>query len=721
MPYVSEGESVILSGNWTTHPEYGEQFRVEYYEMMMPADTDAILKYLSSGIISGIREATAKKLVDKFGTDTLNIIMNEPEKISAIKGITKDKAKKISEAYRALQSVQSIIMFLQQYSISAGIAVKVHNILGAAAIEKIKENPYILADEIDGITFKTADNIASSLGFPKNTPVRIRSGIKYILRNAAYTNGHSYLPKTLLIEHAAYNLGVEEDDITNALSELLSKRDIIIDTVENTNVVYLFSFYEAENYVALRIFSLSAHEQKLSVTEKKLVETLNGIEKESDTELAPEQRDAVITAATSGCMILTGGPGTGKTTTINAIIKMMKSLGLKIALAAPTGRAAKRMSELTGLESKTIHRLLGTQMSGGFPTFTHNESNPFSADVIILDETSMIDIMLMSSFLRAMKYGSKLILAGDSDQLPSVGAGNVLHDIINSGVVPVIKLTKIFRQAEKSMIIVNAHKINAGIPPVLSVHNNDFFFLQRATPEQSAFTVVDLFKNRLPKSYGMNPITDIQVLAPMKKGITGTINLNKMLQLHVNPPADDKAEHKYGNIIFREGDKVMQIKNNYDIEFSQENGEGGLGIFNGDMGIISGINDSEKYMTIIFDEDRKVVYPYSNLGELDLAYAMTVHKSQGNEFRAVVMPLCSFIPKLMSRNLFYTAVTRAKNLVILVGSANIAEKMTLNNSFNKRFTGLGERIYKVKNSPLEKESTIGSEETKDNEEGTDLQ
>lgn len=705
MPYVSEGESVSLSGSWTTHPDYGEQFKVSYYETVLPTDEQSILKYLSSGVIPGIREATAKKLMERFGTDILQILLTEPEKIAEIKGITKEKAKKIGESYQELQSMQNIVMFLQQYNVNANIAVKVHNILGTNAVNAIRENPYILADRIDGVSFKTSDTIAFNMGLPKNSLLRIRTGVKYILQDAAYTSGHTYLPKTVLTEHAAYKLQVEEHEVENAISDLLAKREIFLDNVDNTDVYYLFSFYESEYYIARRLASMSVHEQKFTMTAEDCEKAIDELEEKNGISLAAEQRNAVLTAVSTGCMVLTGGPGTGKTTTVNSIIELFESLKLSVALAAPTGRAAKRMSQVTGLEAKTIHRLLGTQLNqDGLHNFTHNEENPLPADVIILDEVSMIDINLMASFLKAVKYGARLILSGDSDQLPSVGPGNVLHDIIDSKAVPVIRLNKIFRQAEESMIIVNAHKINHCEPPDLSVKNSDFFFLRRSNPEQVSFTVMELFKTRLPKSYGVDPISDIQVLSPTKKGLAGTINLNKLLQLHINPPHPAKPEHIYGNTVFRTGDKIMQIKNNYDIEFKRPNGECGMGIYNGDMGIIDSINTVDKYMVVIFDEDKRVEYPFTNLDELDLAYAITVHKSQGSEFPMVIMPVCSFAPMLMSRNLFYTAVTRAKDMVILVGSEKTVYAMTQNNSYEQRFTGLNEKLSSLKKIIIAKEN-----------------
>lgn len=694
MPYITEGATVTMSGIWTTHPDYGEQFKVSYCESVMPTDKESILQYLSSGIVSGIRKATAKKLVAHFGTEVFDVMLNSPERLAEIKGISHDRARKIGESYAELQSMRNIVMFLQKYNISANTAVKVHNVLGPNAINLIKENPYILADKVNGISFKTADTIAYNMGIPKNSTARICAGIKYILHTAAYSEGHTFLPKSTLTEHAVYTLTVLEEEVENVLSELVLQKDIFSDRIDNTDVYYLSPFYEAEYYIARRLCSLSNTEQKFVMTALEAERRIEIYEKEQGIALASEQKDAVITALSEGCMILTGGPGTGKTTVIRTILELLGALSLKVSLAAPTGRAAKRLSYVTGYEAKTIHRLLGTQQSsnGDFHTFMHNEQNPLTADVIIIDEVSMIDVSLMASFLHAIKHGARVIFSGDADQLPSVGPGNVLNDIIKSNAVPVIKLNKIFRQAEESLIIVNAHKVNKGTLPDIHIHSSDFFFLKRQNPENSAYTIMDLYMNRLPQSYSVEPFTSIQVISPTKKGYTGTENLNRLLQEHINPKSNTKLEHTYGKTIFREGDKVMQIRNNYDIEYKIEDKEHGMGIYNGDMGIIKSINQTDKYMLIVFDENKEVEYPFSFLDDIDLAYAITVHKSQGSEFPFVIMPVCSYTPQLTSRNLFYTAITRAKDMVVLVGSERVIANMVANNRQNDRFTGLCERL-----------------------------
>lgn len=695
MPTISEGETAELTGKWVRHPEYGEQFKVDLYSTVMPSDEQAMIKYLASGIIKGVREATAKKLVGAFGADVFNVIMTEPQRLAEIKGINKERAETISKSFCEQRAVQNIIMFLQQYNISANLAVKIHKIFGTEAVEKIKRNPYSLADRVEGITFKTADIIAFNIGLPKNNPMRIKSAVVYYLKEAAYVSGHTYMPRRMLIDHAVYELRVEETEVENAVSELLAEREIFFDNIDNTEVYYFYSFYHDEYYIARRLSSMAGAKRAYTMTADDAESEIDEFESENGISLAPEQRDAVVTALSTGCMILTGGPGTGKTTTINTIIELFEKKKLKIALAAPTGRAAKRMTQITGREAKTIHRLLCAQISGGTHLFAHDEENPLKEDVVILDEVSMVDTPLMASFLRALKPGACVIFSGDSDQLPSVGPGNVLHDIIESQTIPVIKLTKIFRQSKESLIIVNAHKINRGEMPEIYDRTKDFFFMRRLNHNMAVDTIAELYRDRLPKTYSLDPVNDIQVISPMKKGITGTIELNKKLQLCVNPPSRKKREYSYGKTIFREGDKVMQTRNNYDMVYTRLNDTRGTGIYNGDMGIIDSIHSEEKYMIITFD-DKIVEYPFSNLDELDLAYAITVHKSQGSEFPFVIMAVCSYIPMLMSRNLFYTAITRAKSMVVLVGSDQTVMKMTKNNSYTKRFTGLCERLCNIK-------------------------
>ncbi len=697
MPYISEGEHVVVHGAWVTHHEYGEQFRTEYYETLLPEDENAILQYLSSGIVPGIREATAKKLLERFGKDVLNIMLADPLRMSEIKGISESRARKIGEEFASLQSVQNIVMFLQQYRISANLAVKVHRELGNGAVEIIKSNPYVLADRVDGISFKTADNIASMMGVAKNNPERIRSGLIFFLNQGAYSSGHTYLPFDVLVEHGAYNLDINRDEAENQLNELVLDKRITFDTIGSVKVCYLTSLAKSEDYTARRIVSLAENNSEALAEEEVLDDMITRIAEAEGITLAAEQFEAVKASASSGCVVITGGPGTGKTTTINTIIKLLEEFKLKIVLTAPTGRAAKRMSQVCGMEAMTIHRLLGVQRSDGEGThiFCHDEENPLDADVVIVDEMSMIDITLMHAFLRAVKPGARIVLSGDADQLPSVGPGKVLKDIIGAAVVPTVKLARIFRQAQESLIVLNAHRINYGEFPDLERRDSDFFYMHRSHPDLIAETIADLYKNRLPRRYNLNAITDIQILSPSKKGIAGINSLNEIIQRDMNPPDFTKQEIAYGKVVFRVGDKVMQTKNNYDIPWLKEDGEEGTGIFNGDMGIIANISLTDKFLNIVFDEDKLVKYEFSNLDELELAYAITVHKSQGSEFPVVIMPLSQFPPMLMCRNLLYTAVTRAKQMVILVGSAEACARMVGNASERERYTGLGEKLKRT--------------------------
>lgn len=692
MPTVREGERAQLTGEWVTHPEYGEQFKVELYSTIMPSEETAVIKYLSSGIVKGVREATAKKLYEAFGDRVFDILTNAPEEIAKLKGISSERAHIMCKSFNEQRSVQNIVMFLQQYNINANTAVKIHKIFGSDSVDIIKRNPYTLANNVDGISFKTADTIAYNLGVAKNSPERIECAVMYFLREAAYTNGHTYMPRDLLCEHIEYMLNITAEEAQDGINRLISAREIVTDRIDNTEVLYLFSFYHEEKYIAKRIVSMMYSDNKYAVSEDVAEKEVDEFENKNKIKLAKKQREAVVTALSGGVMILTGGPGTGKTTTINAIITIMESLNIKVSLAAPTGRAAKRLAQLTKREAKTVHRLLGAQVSGNEHIFTYNEEHPLDSDVIILDEVSMVDTSLMAAFLRAVKPGGKVIFSGDSDQLPSVGAGNVLRDIIFSQTVRFVELTDVFRQSEESLIILNAHRINRGKVPELADRTKDFFFMRRATAFDVCNTVKELYKKRLPDSYGINPVTDIQVLSPTKKGLAGTVELNRTLQESINPAQKGKCEYSYGKTLFREGDKIMQTRNNYDMEYVLESGEKGTGIYNGDMGIIDSIHSVDKYMIVTFDDGRIVEYPFSNLDELDLAYAITVHKSQGSEFPYVIIPVASYVPYLMTRNLFYTAITRAKTMVILVGSEKIIENMTRNNSYTKRFTGLCERL-----------------------------
>ncbi len=693
---LTEGEQISVTGAWVTHPDYGEQFKIEYYKTVLPTKAQDILRYLSSGVVYGVRGATAKKIVNSFGEDALNVMLTDPLRLAEIKGISLKKAEKIGEAFREIQAMQNIVMYLQMYNVSANLAVKIYKQFGSDAVDKIKENPYILADLVDGVKFSVADKIAFGEGFAINSPLRIKAGLKYLLMQAAYSGGHVYLPKNLMIEHGAYNLKVEEVDIENILSDLVMSKDFYVEKINGETVYYLSTLYKAESYTASRLKSLSEDCGEELMSDVLTIQRIESYERIAGIQFAPEQKNAAVTAVSScGCMVITGGPGTGKTTTINTILRLFDELEMKVLLAAPTGRAAKRMSQVTGLEAKTIHRLLGASGEEGALRFTFDENNPIKADVVILDEVSMIDTYLMYALLKAIAPGTRLILSGDADQLPSVGPGNVLNDIIKSGIIPVIKLNHIFRQAEESLIVMNAHSINKGEMPELFCKTKDFFFLPRKNAESVLSTITELCTSRLPATYGIDAFSDIQVLSPSKKGICGSVNLNRELQKSLNPPKVTKAEYAYGKTVFRVGDRVMQTKNNYDLYYTRDAGDSGVGIFNGDMGRISEISVIDKYMVVIFDEDKRCEYPFNQLDELDLAYAVTVHKSQGSEFPYVVIPVWQFPQMLMCRNLFYTAVTRAKTMVILVGDEFAVEFMTKNNSERERYTGLCEKLCKT--------------------------
>ncbi|MGE4284669.1 MAG: ATP-dependent RecD-like DNA helicase [Clostridia bacterium] len=695
MPYLSAGETVKLMGSWVTHHDYGEQFKVEYYEKVLPCTVTMIFKYLASGVIKGIREATAQKIIDKFGEKALEIIQNQPERLADIKGISSRKAEEIGSSFEEQREVRKVVMFLQQYGVTPNFAVKVYKKFGSEAIERIKENPYILSEEIYGIGFKTADKIALSMGIELNDVERIKSGIKHILVVNS-SGGHTFLPKNILVEHASELLQVSGQEIEYAVISMLVDKSVYLEKSDTVEGIYLIPFYHAEIGVARRLMSIACAQKEIK--EDDVEEDILEIEQEIGITLALQQREAVKESLCNGVLVITGGPGTGKTTTLNTIIKLMERKGYTIELAAPTGRAAKRMSEMTGMESRTIHRLLeiGYSDEGHDLKFAKDDSNPLDAEIVIIDETSMVDILLMNGLLKAVALGTRLIMVGDVDQLPSVGPGNVLRDIIESGIIKVVKLTEIFRQAQESMIIVNAHRVNQGTYPVFNIKDKDFYFMPRDTAGEIVAAVVELCKSRLPRFYGYDSIQGIQVLTPMRKSPVGVLNLNRELQKVLNPPSKNKKEKNFRDIVFREGDKVMQIKNNYNVTWTRTDGnEEGTGIFNGDVGCIEKIEDENSSMIILFDDDKKVKYDYNQLDELELAYAMTVHKSQGSEFSAVVMPVFPGAPMLMSRNLFYTALTRAKELVVLVGKEASVRAMVNNNREMRRYSGLAKKLRGV--------------------------
>lgn len=661
---IAEGENIEAHGNYNDHPTYGRQFAVKSFEEKAPKDEMAIERYLGSGAIKGVGIALAARIVRRFKSDTFRIIEEEPERLAEVKGISERKAMEIADQVNAKRDLRQAMIFLQQYGISTTLAVKIYNTYGQEIYGILKENPYRMADDVDGVGFRTADEIASRVGIRTDSDFRIRSGIQYALLQAS-NEGHTYLPMPELTQRASNLLQIEPEYIEKHYMNLAMDRKIIMRQAGNTTQIYASSFFYMEANTATMLKQLNAN---FNVPDIEIEERLRQIEKQTKMDLDEHQVEAVKEAVRNGLLVITGGPGTGKTTTINTIIRYFELEGMDIFLAAPTGRAAKRMSETTGFEARTIHRML--ELNGGMEGnagFEKNEQNPLETDVIIIDEMSMVDISLMYALLKAIAAGTRLILVGDVNQLPSVGPGSVLKDIIDSNEFHTVKLTKIFRQASTSDIIVNAHKINRGEPVSLDNKSMDFFFLKRYEADKIINVTLQLIKQKLPKFVGASEY-DIQVLTPMRKGLLGVERLNGILQMYLNPADKRKREKEHGGTIFREGDKVMQTKNNYQLEWEIRSKYGlcidkGTGIFNGDMGIIEEINDFAETMTVSFDEGRMVEYPYKLLDELELAYAVTIHKSQGSEYPAVVIPLLSGPRMLMNRNLLYTAVTRAKNVL----------------------------------------------------------
>lgn len=715
---VNEGESIEAFGRFTAHVSYGEQFKVESYEIREPEGREAVERYLGSGAIKGIGKALAARIVRKFGEDTLRILEEEPERLAEIKGISMKKARDIAKQADAQRSQRAAMLFLQQYGVSLALGVKIYTKYGEEMYSILRENPYRLAEDIDGVGFKTADAIAAKIGIAADSEYRIRCGILYVL-GLASGEGSVYLPEWDLTAKTADLLGVADGDVERQIMSLAIERKIIIrnhnsaegmpeeSLSEGKNrIVYLARYYYLELNAARMLCDLNVRvtADEDADIERRLMHVLaRGGSR--NIVLEEEQKQAILSAAKYGLFILTGGPGTGKTTTINQMLRFFESENMDIRLAAPTGRAAKRMTETTGYEASTIHRLLEiSSMSdemGESVRFERNEQNPLETDVVIIDEMSMVDIFLMYSLLSALPVGTRLVLVGDVDQLPSVGPGAVLGDMLKSGAFPSIRLSRIFRQAASSDIIVNAHKINSGQQIVLGNKSKDFFFLRRSDPNLIISNIIELVRDKLPGYVDAKPF-DIQVLAPMRKGALGVERLNRILQEYLNPPSEKKAERMFGDNKFRVGDKVMQIKNNYQIEWEIKKGRYGIvvdhgqGIFNGDMGTIREINEFANILTIEFDEGRFVDYPFSNIEELELAYAVTIHKSQGSEYPAVILPLLTGPRMLFSRNLLYTAVTRARKCVMILGSEETVRGMIENVTQQLRYTSLDERILEMK-------------------------
>ena len=698
--YISEGEYLQAECEFTEHPTHGPQYQVTSYTVKEPEDKAAMERYLSSGAIKGMGPALAERVIKKFKGDTFRIIEEEPERLAEVKGISLKKAMNIAVQFQEKQEMRHAMMFLADYGIPNHFAVRIFQEYGDRMYEILKINPYKLAEDIHGIGFRIADGIAAKAGIAADSEHRIGAAILYVLQQSI-GSGHVYLPKEILCRNTGQLLGMPAEFIADHLINLVLDKKLMIRTSGEEEHVYLSSYYFMEMNTSRMLLDLDL---QFPMEKGEMEQRLAALEEEAEIQLDLQQKSAVEKAMTEGILIVTGGPGTGKTTTINLMIRCFEMQDMEIALAAPTGRAAKRMTEATGHEAKTIHRLL--ELNGGIEEgeqyhFEKNEENPIEADVIIVDEMSMVDISLMYALLKAVLPGTRLILVGDSNQLPSVGPGNVLKDMIESEVFPVVRLTKIYRQEATSHIVLNAHKINHGDSISLDNKNRDFFFFQKDDIRSVMGGIVYLVRNRLPEYIGANPF-DIQVLTPMRKGELGVAHLNQVLQYYLNPASPDKEEREVRDGIFREGDKVMQIKNNYKIEWKVVNEKGfsveeGLGVFNGDMGIIKQINTFTERVTVIFDEHRQVEYPFSNLDELELAYAITIHKSQGSEYPAVVLPLLSGPSILCNRNLLYTAVTRAQKCVAIVGRQSMVDQMIRNETEQKRYTGLRECLTGNKN------------------------
>ncbi len=686
LPFLSEGDVAVFYGSYIVHPSYGPQFKAQSFERKTPENAAAILRYLASGAIKGVGPATAQRIVEKFGTESLNIIGSDPKALSTLKGISLKKAMEISDEYNKQYGVREIMMMLSKYNVSPDKCLDVFKRFGAKSADIIKSNPYVLCEEGIDFRFETAEDIAEDMAFDKNSELRVSAGLEYVLRKNL-ANGHTCLPRDKFTATAVKLLECNLDTVEICCDRLIDCFRIKSKIIDGAEFISIPAYYAAEEHIAARMVSVKRYIDRAVTVDTLEIEN---VERQLGITFEELQRQAIFEAFTNGILILTGGPGTGKTTTLNAIIKLFENRGLELELAAPTGRAAKRMTELTGREAKTIHRLLEVEWGeGDTQQFARNEKNPLKCEVIIIDEASMIDALLFDNLLRALKLSCRIILVGDSDQLPSIGAGNVLNDLLTSDIFPSIRLKKVFRQAGESRIITNAHAIINGETPDFSAKNSDCFFMRRLDKFDVSRTVLELVSERLPAAYGFDPITDIQVLCPSRMLESGTVNLNNILQSNLNPNTGDKPQMAFKGIYFRVGDKVMQIKNNYDLQFKRDNGEYGTGIFNGDVGFITEIDKRGGIIKARY-EDRVATYFSENLSQLELAYAVTVHKSQGSEYECVVLPLFDVPSRLKYRNLLYTAVTRAKKLLVMVGDENVWCEMAENDRKTLRYTQLVE-------------------------------
>ena len=688
IPCAAAGEGMTVTGVWVNHPVHGPQLSAESVERRLPQEEEDIVSYLSSGILKGIGPATAQRLVERFGTDTLRVLEEEPERLKTIKGITAKKAVELSGAFRALTGLRQVMEFLARYDLPVYLAMAVQRTYGDNALQMLRDDPYILSRAQFGVDFAVADAIAISMGFGGDDPCRLRAAIEYELAHNA-GNGHVFLPREKLLAATAQLVDVDTDMVETALDKLIDSFAVVEKPIANVRGCYLPRMYQAETFVAQRLLSmLRTPVEQLRQVDK----TIDAIEKEQGVSYAPLQRQAVRMAAEGGVLLLTGGPGTGKTTSLRGIVALYRRMGLDVALLAPTGRAAKRLGEVTDCDAQTIHRALGMSYNEmtGQAAFKKNGSDPLEAHAVIVDEMSMVDLELMQALLEALRPGCRLVLVGDPDQLPSVGAGNVLGDLLRSTVVPTVSLTQVFRQAEQSAIIRNAHAVNLGQPPQLDSNQGDFFFLCRRSPDRLVQTVVELCRDRLPKNMNV-PADQIQVLSPTRKGACGTAALNRAFQAALNPPAAGKRQKQWGDVTFRVGDRVMQTKNNYDVLWEKDDGTAGSGIFNGDVGVIQDIDSSGELIVLRFD-DRTATYTADLLSQLDMAYAITVHKSQGSEYPAVILVSAPAAPSLMVRGVLYTAITRARRMLIMVGDDTVPAKMAANDRQQRRYSGLRRRL-----------------------------